>query len=275
LIHPKSQSQLEQLCQLHILDKVEDDKTWECVKILKYSEEKDLINSVQHKCLVESNDLNKSQSWVNFFALCLSNPTPAISFAIENNLLDKNPFCHPIPYCKVKPPLNIAKVHKVTSSPTAVNYKFGIQVPKEIKNAISLDKKNKNYLWQEAIETELKQLTSAARFDEHLAESLQRLDFKKTKHDPELWMLDKTSHYEYLATYVGDILIWSKDPMAVIKSLEKIYLLKNVGIPEYYLGGNVEFLEETWKNQRLRLAISSKTYIQNVIPKFEGLLIEN
>ena len=30
--------------------------------------------------------------------------------------------------------------------------------------------------------------------------------------------------------------------MAVIKSLEKIYFLKNVGIPEYYLGGNVEFI---------------------------------
>jgi hypothetical protein len=30
--------------------------------------------------------------------------------------------------------------------------------------------------------------------------------------------------------------------MAVIMSLDKIHLLKNVGIPEYYLGGNVEFL---------------------------------
>jgi hypothetical protein len=54
-------------------------------------------------------------------------------------------------------------------------------------------------------------------------------------------MIDKTSHYEYLATYVDDILIWSKDPMAVIKSLEKMCLLKNVGIREYYLVGNVEF----------------------------------
>jgi hypothetical protein len=59
--------------------------------------------------------------------------------------------------------------------------------------------------------------------------------------------------------------------MAVIKSLEKTYMLKSVGIPKYYLGGNVEFLGETWKNQGLGLAISAKTYIQNVIPKFEGL----
>jgi hypothetical protein len=60
--------------------------------------------------------------------------------------------------------------------------------------------------------------------------------------------------------------------MPIIKSSEKTYILKIVAIPEYYLVGNVEFLGEAWKNQGLGLAISAKTYIQNVIPKFEGLL---
>jgi Reverse transcriptase (RNA-dependent DNA polymerase) len=110
--------------------------------------------------------------------------------------------------------------------------------------------------------------TSAARFHEHLVESLLRFGCKKTKHDPDLWMINKTSHYEYLATYVDDTLTWSKDPMAVIKPLERIYLLNNIGIPEYYLGGNVEFLGDAWK---LGLAISARTYIQNSIPKFENL----
>jgi hypothetical protein len=82
-------------------------------------------------------------------------------------------------------------------------------------------------------------------------------------------MVDKSSHYEYLSAYVDDILIWRKDPMAVIKSLEKTYMLKSLGIPEYYLGGNVEFLGEAWKNQGLGLALSAKTYIQNIIPNFE------
>jgi hypothetical protein len=60
--------------------------------------------------------------------------------------------------------------------------------------------------------------------------------------------------------------------MEVITYLEKIYLLKNVAIPEYYLSVNVEFLGDSWKNQRLGLATSARTYIQNVIPKFESLL---
>jgi hypothetical protein len=113
--------------------------------------------------------------------------------------------------------------------------------------------------------------TSAARFHDHLSQSLLRLGFKKTKHDSDLWMVEKSSHYVYLATYVDDILIWCKHPIVVIKALEKTYMLKSVCIPKYYLGGNVEFLEEAWKNQGLGLAISAKTYIQNVIPKFEGL----
>jgi hypothetical protein len=47
--------------------------------------------------------------------------------------------------------------------------------------------------------------------------------------------------------------------------------LKNVGIPEYYLGGNVEFLGDWWNNQGLGLVISARTYIKNFIPKFESL----
>jgi hypothetical protein len=52
-------------------------------------------------------------------------------------------------------------------------------------------------------------------------------------------MVDKSSQYDYLATYVDDILIWSKDPTAVINSLENIYMLKSLGFPEFYSGGNV------------------------------------
>jgi hypothetical protein len=79
-------------------------------------------------------------------------------------------------------------------------------------------------------------------------------------------MEDNSSHYEYLATYVDAILIWSKNPIAVVKSLEKTYMLKSVGIPEYYLGANVKFLRQAWKNQGLGLDLSPKTYTQIIIP---------
>jgi hypothetical protein len=38
--------------------------------------------------------------------------------------------------------------------------------------------------------------TSAAIFHEHLSESLLRLGFEKTKHEPDLWMEENSSHHE-------------------------------------------------------------------------------
>jgi hypothetical protein len=48
-------------------------------------------------------------------------------------------------------------------------------------------------------------------------------------------MVDKSSHYEYLGTYVDDIIIWIKDPMTVIKLLEDDYIVKSIVIQKYYL----------------------------------------
>jgi hypothetical protein len=110
---------------------------------------------------VEWNDINKTKSWVNYFALSLSNPKPIISFARNNNLLDKMPFCHLNQYCRSN---TATRILKVSTSPAGIKYKFGIQLPKGIKNAIDLDKKNGNQLWQEAINTELNQLTEYKRF---------------------------------------------------------------------------------------------------------------
>ena len=162
----KSQTELDRLHQLHVLDMTEDDKdrSWECTKVLKYCEEIGMSTSTNHKNLVEWNDINKSKSWVNFFALSLSNPTPVISFARNQNLQNRMPFYHLVQYCKAKTPVDISKIYKVSANPTTIKYKFGIQVPKGIKNAINLDKKNGNNLWEQAIKTELKQLTDYQTF---------------------------------------------------------------------------------------------------------------
>jgi hypothetical protein len=52
---------------------------------------------------------------------------------------------------------------------------------------------------------------SAAWFHENLNEILLRLGFKNTKHDPDLWMVEKSSHYEYLVTYMDDIALCWED----------------------------------------------------------------
>jgi hypothetical protein len=79
-----------------MLDKTEEDNdmSWKYCKVVDYCKEKGDVNSSNHKCLVEWNDINKTKSWLNYFALSLIDPKPIISFARNNKLLNKMPFCH-------------------------------------------------------------------------------------------------------------------------------------------------------------------------------------
>jgi hypothetical protein len=87
-MNTKSQIDFDRLLQIHMLDdtKEDNDMSWECHKVVDYCKEKGDVNNSNHKCLVEWNDINKTKSWVNYFALSLSNPTPIISFSRNDNL---------------------------------------------------------------------------------------------------------------------------------------------------------------------------------------------
>jgi hypothetical protein len=135
-----------------------------CCKVVDYCKEKRDVNSSNRKYLVKWNDVNKTKSWVNYFALSFSNPKPIISFANINNLLDKMHFCHLNQYCRSNTAVDIARILKVSTSPAGIKYKLGIQVPKGIKNWVDLHKKSGNQSWQEAIKTTLEQLTDYQTF---------------------------------------------------------------------------------------------------------------
>jgi hypothetical protein len=149
-----------------MLDQTEEDNdmSWGCCKVFDYCKEKGDYLRSNHKFLVEWNDVDKTKSWVNYFASILSNPKTIISFGRNNNLSDKIPFFHLTQCCRSNTVVDIARMLKVSTSPVGIKYKFGIQVPKGIKNAIDIDKNNGNHLWQEAIKTELKQLTDYETF---------------------------------------------------------------------------------------------------------------
>jgi hypothetical protein len=76
---------------------------------------------------MEWNSINKSKSWVNYFASSLSNPKPIISFEKNNNLLDKMSFCHLTQYCRSNTAVEIARILKLSTIPAGIKYKFGIQ----------------------------------------------------------------------------------------------------------------------------------------------------
>ena len=70
--------------------------------------------------------------------------------------------------------------------------------------------------------------TSSARFHEHLSAKLVTMGYRPSYADTDLWIKDCGDHYEYIVTYVDDILAFSKDPLAVIKEIQKEYTLKGI-----------------------------------------------
>ena len=86
--------------------------------------------------------------------------------------------------------------------------------------------------------------TSSARFHESLSAKLRKMGFSPSKADFDLWVRPMGDHYEYVATYVDDILTLSRDPMSIIEEIRKDYMLKGVGTPGYYLGGNYHYTKD-------------------------------
>jgi hypothetical protein len=113
--------------------------------------------------------------------------------------------------------------------------------------------------------------SSAARFHEHLSEKLKLLGFVPSKADPDLWMKKCGDHYEYVARYVDDVIAFSKDPMQIMKALEETYVMKGVGIPSYYLGGDVVQLDEQWHEQKIFTRFAAHTYIENSLKRLSTM----
>ena len=115
--------------------------------------------------------------------------------------------------------------------------------------------------------------TSAARYHEVASACLRKLGFRPTKVDADLWMRKKKGGtYEYIAMYVDDLLAWGKNPMEIIKEVQDTFKLRDIGFPDYYLGADVNKVEEAHlKNDGFTMGISAKTYIKNSMDKLSKL----
>ena len=114
--------------------------------------------------------------------------------------------------------------------------------------------------------------SSSTHFHEHLSCKLQSIKYLPSKADPDLWIKDCGTHYKYITRYVDDVLAFGKDPMSTILELCKDYILKGIGQPEYYLGGDIIKLNLTWHSLGIQYSLSAKTYCMNIVMKYEELL---
>jgi len=113
--------------------------------------------------------------------------------------------------------------------------------------------------------------SSSSRWHEVLSATLRELGYRPSLADTDLWIKSVQGRHEYIATDVDDLIIVAKDPMAVIAEFEtRKYPLKGTGVPEYYLGGNVQFGNFV-PGLGTTIALSAVTYIERIVEKIEGL----
>ena len=83
--------------------------------------------------------------------------------------------------------------------------------------------------------------SSGARFHEKFADTLRDLGFKPTFADPDVWIKDAGDVYEFVTTWVDDLLVAMKNPKTFMDALQAPphnYKLKGVCEPKYHLGGD-------------------------------------
>ncbi len=113
--------------------------------------------------------------------------------------------------------------------------------------------------------------TSGARFHAKFDDTLRKLGFTPTYADPNVWIRDAGDCYEYVVTYVDDILTALKDPdtfYAKLRSRPWNYKLKNVEEPKYHLGGDF------FRDRDGTFCYSAQTYIKRMMDNYKVMFGE-
>ena len=106
-------------------------------------------------------------TWETLAALKESHPLQVAEYAVAHDLVKEPAFEWWVPYVLKKRNRVIAAVNRRYHKRT---HKFGIEIPKTVDEAVKLDEKNNNTLWQDAIAKEMKNVRIAFKILEDGAE---------------------------------------------------------------------------------------------------------
>jgi hypothetical protein len=102
-----------------------------------------------------------STSWESLADLKESHPIETAEYAVTKGIDHKLAFNWWVPHVMKKRDRIISLVCKRTTRYLKRTQKFGIEVPKTVKEALALDCKNGNTLWEDAIAKEMREVCIA------------------------------------------------------------------------------------------------------------------
>ena len=107
--------------------------------------------------------------------------------------------------------------------------------------------------------------SSGKMWGERCADIFRSIGFTPTRTQDDIWIRDKEDHYEYIARYVDDLAIVSKDPQSIIDLLTETHRLKlkGTGPIEYHLGCDF------FRDKENILCMSPKRYIDKLIESYQ------
>ena len=110
--------------------------------------------------------------------------------------------------------------------------------------------------------------TSGERWHAHLADTLRSIGFVPTRYDKDVWIrynAEGGESYEYISTYVDDLMIVSRHPHQVMNVIKEIYIVKSIGPLSYYLGNDYK------KDKQGRWCVGCKKYIMEATKRVESM----
>jgi len=103
-------------------------------------------------------------------------PVQLAEFAVENNVIDEPAFARWVPYTLKK---KSRIINKVKTKYWEKTHKYGLELPKTVKQALEIDRKNGNSLWRDAINKEMKNVRPA--FEVHEGDTKDLVGYQKIK----------------------------------------------------------------------------------------------
>ena len=109
--------------------------------------------------------------------------------------------------------------------------------------------------------------TSGARWHDRFADTLREMGYFPCKADPDVWIKDANTHYEYVCVYVDDIMAIGTHPQDFFNDLtdKYNYKLKGVGPPSYHLGGDF------FRDPDGTLAWGASSYAKKMLINYETM----
>ncbi len=110
--------------------------------------------------------------------------------------------------------------------------------------------------------------SSGQRWHDRPCDTLKSIGFVPSLAEDDIWMRDKGDHCEYIAVYVDDLLIASKDPKSITDALMGDpfhYKLKGTGPVNYHLGN--DFV----RDEDGTLCVGPRKYIDKMVTEYTRL----